>query len=181
MHLHTQKLSVLQQPGLVQLERNNLLTTQHHTQEEVEASSQGFQQKFKWLEVTDHLTETVLSPKWWQLAPEETGTCGALQGLPKAGISSFFWATASKTFSFQSSAYVWKTSAGENQETIDDLYWSEHLQILGIPNFTKYFIGSFWLPSYILVPPKINSPKPYPDAAAIKILIYLFKKRVIEK
>lgn len=38
MHLHTQKLSVLQQPGLVQLERNHLLTTQHHTQQEVEAS-----------------------------------------------------------------------------------------------------------------------------------------------
>lgn len=38
MHLHTQKISVLQQPGLVQLDRNHLLTTQHHTQQEVEAS-----------------------------------------------------------------------------------------------------------------------------------------------
>lgn len=38
MHLHIQKLSVLQQPGLVQLERNHLLTTQHHTQQEAEAS-----------------------------------------------------------------------------------------------------------------------------------------------
>lgn len=33
VHLHTQKISVLQQPGLVQLERNHLLTTQHHTQQ----------------------------------------------------------------------------------------------------------------------------------------------------
>lgn len=26
-----------------------------------------------------------------------------------------------------SSGYTWKTSAGENQETTDDMYWSEHL------------------------------------------------------
>lgn len=86
--------------------------------------SQGFQQKkFERQEVTNHLTETVLSPNSWhqrkQVPVGHYKVCLKQESAHSSGPLPLKTSV--------SSGYTWKTSAGESQETIDDMYWSEHL------------------------------------------------------